>query len=865
MLKCKKERINVRHVFANFCKFSAVLTMLGGVGFAHADQAPNPRSATQANVAGGRTDATVVKRGTGNNASVVVNTSRVATPRANTVASRNVGVDRKKMARSATVSRSAMPVAASRGVTNVSRSATNVSRSALPGVKSHNSARNATASVINGLARAASRARATAVFTDISKIGGGYSECREAYATCMDQFCANANDTYRRCFCSSRFTDFRDMEMAMDQAKVLLQKFEDNNLNAVDKTAEEVNAMYTATVGEAAIKNDTSGAQSILNEIGDLLSGKKKATPQPNNSVNSVSLGVMSLDFSTDMGDVWGDGGSVFDSGSSIFDNSSAVDLTTLEGQSLYNASNQQCVQLIKENCESSAVLNMATSAYNIMISQDCNMYEKNLNKKREQVLTTVRQAEKILRDARLEEYRAHNSRDVNECLAKVRGALLEDTACGTNYKRCLDYSGAYVNQSTGEPIYSQRLFELTNLITLAGASGDMDVLGQNTKFDQFLESKKMFAETALDSCRTIADTVWTEFKRMALIEIAQAQDAKIEEVKMTCVNTMKECYDKQSAALKSFDDTTAKTSGAMSAYAAKAMCQEKVIACASLYGNTDGCSFDGNGRLVENNDGVIGNDGAARCGLTSLLSFVDAVDDVRVAEGCDAAIETQLKEWCTPTDGSGEAYPWNCRQWGLDDLKLNVYRFAANTCADPTKTKPQIASNATAAAARQALAASDAVPLDTLNKIDQAINEIKWQMEYVFIEKCEELDGYWIDSEVMAEEKDSKKDKKWTNTPDLVGFYNAIYGTGSSSNTKGADSWGKCVQNTTRVLCEAYNSNVTSDKEDTGATTDTKLLAKYNEAKDECEFSDDWYERQCKLLGNGYYEGGVCYVAPEE
>ena len=64
----------------------------------------------------------------------------------------------------------------------------------------------------------AGKARATAVFSDISKIGGGYASCRESYSTCMDQMCANANDTYRRCFCSERFTKFRDTENALDQA-----------------------------------------------------------------------------------------------------------------------------------------------------------------------------------------------------------------------------------------------------------------------------------------------------------------------------------------------------------------------------------------------------------------------------------------------------------------------------------------------------------------------------------------------------------------------------------------------------------------------------------------------------------------------
>ena len=398
MLECKKERINVKNTFAQICKFSALLAMMAGPHFAVADQAPNPRSASIVNAASGRGESAVVKRGAGTNANVANGTARSAIRRPSAVVSRNVSADKKKTARSTMNSRSAMPAMMRSADVARSASSTNVSRAGvLPTGSSR--ARNAV-NAVSGLTRAASKARATAVFTDISKIGGGYAACREAYATCMDQFCANANDTFRRCYCSSRFVEFRDAELAMDEAKVLLQKFEDNNLNAVDKTAEEVDAMYSASIGEAAIKNDTSGAQSILNEIGDLLSGKKKAS---SNNNNTNSLGIMSLDFSTDMDDVWGSSG-----GGSLFDTDSGVDLTKLEGQDLFNASNKQCVQMIKESCESAPVLNMATSAYNIMITQDCNLYEKKVNQKREQVMQTVRQAEKILRDARLEEYRAH-------------------------------------------------------------------------------------------------------------------------------------------------------------------------------------------------------------------------------------------------------------------------------------------------------------------------------------------------------------------------------------------------------------------------------------------------------------------------
>ena len=838
MVKYGKERIKVKSIFANFVGFSALLAVFG-LGAAVAEQMPNPRSAVSNSASGHRSNARVIGRGSGENARVV-----------NQKVSRNaVSRGANVVARSAS-GKTVVPLAArsaSKTQTRVSRAATlSPSRSAAMTVAriasqvGQNKARSGANVSGTGLARAGAVSRATAVFTDISKIGGGYAACRDAYATCMDQFCANANDTYRRCYCSQRFIDFRDAELAMDEAKTLLMQFEDNNLNAVDKTAAEVNAMYSATIGEAAIKKDTSGAQKILDEIGDLLAGKKKANVSTN---TSGSLGIMSIDFSTDMDDIWGGGGT------SVFDVNTGVDMTTLEGQSLYEAANKQCMQVISGQCESSAILNMATSSYGIMITQDCNAYEKNINKKREGVLQTVRQAEKILREARLEEYRAHNSQDVNECIDKVRTAMLADTACGANYKRCLDYSGAYINQSTGEPIYSPRLFELENTILLGGAGADTDLLAQNPKFNAFLEEKKMFATTALDSCRDISNMVWEEFKRSALIEIAQAQDEKIEEVKMSCVNTMTECYDAQSSALKDFDTTTAKAAGAISAYAAKAMCQEKVTACAALFGNNSACTFDGNGHLTSS---------ASSCGLTALLAFVDNVDNTRVAEGCAGALDAYVKELCTPAAGD-KGYPWQCRKMQFagttysalqgisadtalndinNDLSKLIVKYAVDNCSDPT-LDPSARNFAS-------------LPVQTRTQIEKTLTDVQEQLAYQLAGVCEaEGNGYWL---VPTSPEFNK-----TNTL-LSSFYRDVY----ESNEKDYMAYGKCVENTTRLRCEAYNAMLEDNVDDETSNAQSTRMAVYNENSDTCDFTDAWYRQQCTLLGNGYFENGICYVIPE-
>lgn len=559
----------------------------------------------------------------------------------------------------------------------------------------------------------AGTARATAVFSDISKIGGGYAACRDSYATCMDQFCANANDTYRRCYCSDRFTSFRDTSDSLDAALSMLADFQNNNLEAVNKTAAEVNAMYSASEGEAAIKRDTSASQKLLDDIGELLSGKKKYTSKSTNTAQSSggTLNLSGLFGSGASDDVFG-GGSIFDgNGGSLFSGSSNYEnMSDLEGAELYNSANRQCSAISHDECSNEAMFNLARSAYSIMITQDCNLYEKNINAKKESVQETVRTAEKYLREARLEEYRAHNSPDVNSCLDKVESAIRQPTACGENYERCLDYSGRYINSVTGEPIYSKALFDLNNLIVLDGSA---DVVGANPEFNTFLEDKKIFVNQALDTCRAIADTVWYEFKRSAIIQIAQAQDAKIEEVKDSCVQTMATCYNTQSGALNEYGGERAKQlTGAISAIAAHDMCKDQVLACAALYGDPNACIYDDKSKTLKDN-------GTGTCGLKSLLAYVNTVDSVKVAEGCEISLRDYAKELC----GDGTDYPWGCRLYTKTKLENLLREKAELFCGEKLYALPE--SGGSSASGSAGVSGGISAPTQTYNASAAKLNKV--------------------------------------------------------------------------------------------------------------------------------------------
>lgn len=652
----------------------------------------------------------------------------------------------------------------------------------------------------------AATARATAVFNDVTKIGGGYSNCRDAYATCMDQICANANDTYRRCFCSDRFTGFRDTSDKLDEALKLLADFQDNNLNAVDKTAAEVNAMYTATAGEAAIKKDTSASQKLLDSIGNVLSGKSSTQTQKK---GLTSLGV--LDFSSfgDTGDIWG-------GGSSFFGEGSMTNLADLEGADLYNQANKQCAEITRESCGSDAMFNLAKSSYSIMITQDCNLYEKNINAKRASVEETVRTAEKYLRDARLEEYRAHNSQDVNECLTKVENAMRNSVACGQDYEKCMDYTGRYINTSTGEPIYSQALFGLDKLIVLNGSA---DVLTANPEFDKFLDDKKMFATTALDTCRDKADVVWTEFKRSAIIQIAQAQDEKIQQVKDSCVSTIKQCYDTQSGSLKEIDDTTMQATGAIVAVTARGMCYDKVQACAALYGDPDGCKYNDANKKLEAVSGK-------KCGLQALLTFVDTVDSVKVAEGCEAALTKHAHELCDPKVGAGEdiVYPMGCASMSRNELYADMEMYRKTFCA--AELVKDDSSNT--------LQEKDAFNTDLMNQIIKGIYN---ELGIAFTAGCTDEGGEWVSNEVIANPQISLL---------VQSFYQKYYGTEIRTAGQIEDlnlaSLGWCVTQNDQDACNALGE-----------------YARFENGI--CNLQPAWYQDHCVTVLGGQWDGTNCSI----
>jgi len=445
--------------------------------------------------------------------------------------------------------------------------------------------------------------------------GTNYNSCRDAYFTCMDQFCATVNENYRRCVCSSKLKDIQNTEKLLSQTANNLQDFENLNIDAISKTANEVKAMNSATSGEAAIKKDKSDSANTLKNISGVLKDTKKQSLSTSGK----------LDAGGDIKAIW--------STTNLIGGS---DIANLTGESLFNAVHVQCAEMVAESCIDSD-LKMVSSAYGMYIENDCALLQNNLNSKMNVANANIRSTRHKMQDARLENYNVHNSLSLDQCIAKVREDITMDTACGDEYVHCLDFSGKYLNITTGAAIYTPDFYQIENQISL---SGDVLTNSKNSSFISMMNKKRAFAQKDLDLCSDDADYVWNEFLRQALVEIYQAQQKRIESVKNECLQVVNECYLKQSESLKNFTDSSSQLIFVQTLELSEEMCAEKLNTCSNLYGGGPE-------------------------GLEILVATMTGITDLTIEQSCPDLLAKYAQSICAvPDSDSAHSYPYGCRKY---------------------------------------------------------------------------------------------------------------------------------------------------------------------------------------------------------
>lgn len=419
-------------------------------------------------------------------------------------------------------------VATKTNATNASRSAsTTVSRSAITpktnNVTSRPQAQNVSRAAIDQ----------TADIITETRTGAAYEQCKNAYFTCMDQFCSLKNDDYRRCSCSNRVFELTEVRNVMQDAGNQLTEFTEN-LDVVGMTAAQALAMKTASEGENALTSDTSASKALLQAIMNSIRGEDTFVGGKYSDLNSINLS--------------------FDAVNAFGTADSGQIIATYNGQNLYNAVYPQCRQAVKSDC-TDAQLQRAITAYLMAIEQDCNTVESAIEQQQKEMKSAVRESSALLDLARVENRQKHNSDDITTCVNNVEAAILSEEVCGAGYHKCLD-NGEFIDVSTGKPIAGvEKFYELGNLLKFAdgvdAAQQKLSKVTSNKSFVQNFEKRvKKFAEPALDKCTEQADVVWEEYLDKALLAIYYAQKSKVEEIKQGCFDFVSACYVNSDAAL---------------------------------------------------------------------------------------------------------------------------------------------------------------------------------------------------------------------------------------------------------------------------------------------------------------------------
>ena len=517
-----------------------------------------------------------------------------------------------------------------------------------------------------------------------------YIECQAAYFTCMDQFCALQNEKYRRCACSSKLETIMARERALSNAAGQLQDFKNLNIESILKTPAEVKAMLSASSGELKLESvrDQSESAKKLTAIGDVLKDKKTAATSTAGQ----------LDIGGDIKQIW-----------ATTDLISGDTIANLTGPALYSAVNAQCSDLVRARCPSESTLNMITSAYGMYIENDCAALINALDKQLVSANATVRETNREMSVARINNYDAHNATNINDCVAAVRENLTADTACGANYVHCLDITGLYLNRQTGEPIYSPNFFRLNEQLAVYG---DILTNGENSTMIAELNGKKKFAEKTLETCRDIADDVWDEFLRTAITEIYQGQQEKIRQVKDECMDVVNQCYDTTVGQLRDFSNLDDQMLVGARLVLAEEMCTNKLTSCSNLYGG-----------------------GAS--GLELLVLEMQKIVDQKIAQNCLTALQDYAKKLCRTSSNDLHGYPYGCRAYlpggkTQDTVEITLYdkmkTWAGQYCTRPSEDEDT----------------DIEIPISILGDVNLIMDSIRTDMANVLAAECEKLGGEW-------------------------------------------------------------------------------------------------------------------------
>ena len=420
----------------------------------------------------------------GQSASSATDTASTTGTRTGTAAARSATT-----ARSATGTRSSTTArAATAGRTTVSRTPTSASTSSTT-----STARSATVA-----ARAGATQKVIGTGTTVAAANQNVvvsEACRQKYYGCMDSFCMLDNDSGGRCICSDKNAEYDD----------ILAQIEALDLQSYQMATYGVERIEMGDAADVAIANANAVAQSIMNDT---------SKEEEKKSLDLTSW-LTPVDFSSD--DVFADTGTL------------QSPIEGKEGDALFSASNQICVQQMPE-CESE--LSMLQLMYAQQIRSDCTAYENSLKQQKNASAQKLYAAEQALREAALEQYQSANKYDLGQCTVEFKNCMISTGGCGEDFSGCASIAAFDSTSTRGNKKAST--YEIQGTVT--------SIEIQASTYDILL-SKKPLCESVTKQCQLVADQVWDTFLKEVAPQIKSAELIAENNARQNCIGNISSCF----------------------------------------------------------------------------------------------------------------------------------------------------------------------------------------------------------------------------------------------------------------------------------------------------------------------------------
>ena len=425
----------------------------------------------------------------GQSASGTTNTASTSGARTGTAAARSATTARSATGTRSSTTASTTARSATAGRTTVSRTPTATSATSTAA----SAARSATVA-----ARAGATQKVIGTGTTVAAANQNVvvsEACRQKYYGCMDSFCMLDNDSGGRCICSDKNAEYDD----------ILAQIEALDLQSYQMATYGVERIEMGEAADVAIANANAVAQSIMD---DTSKEKEKKSLDLTSWLSPV-------DFSSE--DVFADTGMLQNP------------IEGKEGDALYQASNQICVQQMPE-CASE--LSMLQLMYAQQIRSDCTAYENSLKQQKNASAQKLYAAEQALREAALDQYQSANKYDLGQCTVEFKNCMISTGGCGEDFSGCASIAAFDSTSTRGNKKAST--YEIQGTVT--------SIEIQASTYDILL-SKKPLCESVTKQCQLVADQVWDTFLKEVAPQIKSAELIAENNTRQNCIGNISSCF----------------------------------------------------------------------------------------------------------------------------------------------------------------------------------------------------------------------------------------------------------------------------------------------------------------------------------